>query len=304
MCAIFFPHTGKTSQLPVTFIQSMLTHASCSSISNSPATNCVVKRVITAGMLSLVMVSGHSMAASTTSTPTGMAQITGGTYRPLYLSKDSPLVTVKSFKLDKLPVTNAQYQAFVNSNPKWQRQNIAKLFVEADYLKHWQRAGNGYQPLTTDLNKPVVNVSWYTANAYCKSQGKRLPTVAEWEFVAQASPTRKNGSSEPGYNQKILDWYAKSATTPLVNVGQDKPNFWGVYNMHGLIWEWTQDFNSNLVSGESRADSNLNQNLFCGSGAAGAVDPSDYAAFMRYGFRSSLESKFTLRSLGFRCAAN
>ena len=66
----------------------------------------------------------------------------------------------------------------------------------------------------------------------------------------------------------------------------------------------TDDFNSNLVSGESRGDSTVNKDLYCASGSAGAVNPSDYAAFMRYGFRSSLNAKFTLGSLGFRCAAD
>ena len=86
---------------------------------------------------------------------------------------------------------------------------------------------------------------------------------------------------------------------PLKRVAQSPANYWGVYDMHGLIWEWTQDFNSNLVSGESRADSTLNQTMFCGSGAAGAPDPSDYAAFMRYGFRSSLQSQFALKAWDF-----
>lgn len=250
-----------------------------------------------ASVLALPMHPAH--AASTSA---DMARIKGGTYRPLYLSEDSPMVTVGDFSIDKKPVTNQEFAKFVNSTPKWQRQNIAKLFAEPDYLKHWQKVGKGYRPMASDTDKPVVNVSWYAANAYCKAQGKRLPKVAEWEYVAQASPTRINGSQEKGYNQTILDWYAKSATRSLKSVAQSPANYWGVYDMHGLIWEWTQDFNSNLVSGESRADSTLNQTMFCGSGAAGAADPSDYAAFMRYGFRSSLQSKFTLKSLGFRCA--
>lgn len=231
-----------------------------------------------------------------------MASIKGGTYRPLYLSEDSPMVTVGNFHIDKTPVTNQQFAKFVANNPKWQKQNIAKLFAEPDYLAHWQKTSKGYYPNSADIDKPVVNVSWYAANAYCKAQGKRLPKIAEWEYVAQASITRINGSQEKGYNQTILDWYTKSATVPLKRVAQSPANYWGVYDMHGLIWEWTQDFNSNLVSGESRADSTLNQTMFCGSGAAGAPDPSDYAAFMRYGFRSSLQSQFALKSLGFRCA--
>jgi len=231
-----------------------------------------------------------------------MANITAGEYRPLYLSTDSPLISVAPFRLDKLPVTNVAFQNFVAKNPQWQRDAVPSLFAEAAYLSHWRKHGNQYLPSATDLEKPVIYVSWYAAQAYCAAEHKRLPTVAEWEYVAQASATQKDGSAEPGYHQKILDWYAKASKQTPTAVGQDAPNYWGVHNMHGLIWEWTEDFNANLISGESRGDSSVNKDLYCASGSAGAVNPSDYAAFMRYGFRSSLNAKFTLGSLGFRCA--
>lgn len=233
-----------------------------------------------------------------------MVNIAAGVYRPLYLSVDSPLINVSSFWLDKHPVTNVEYQRFIVDNPKWQRNLAPRLFVEEKYLNHWIKTSNQYKPYSTDLEKPVVFISWYAAQAYCQAKQKRLPTIAEWEYVAQASSTQKNGSAEKGYNQKILDWYAKAAKQPLIAVGQDETNYWGVHNMHGLIWEWTDDFNSNLISGESRGDSSVNKDIYCASGSVGAVDPSDYAAFMRYGFRSSLNAKFTLGSLGFRCAAD
>lgn len=233
-----------------------------------------------------------------------MANIKAGEYRPLYLSSDSPLVSVSPFQLDKQPVTNREFQKFVVKNPKWQRDAVPSLFAENAYLNHWEKSANQYQPSSTDLEKPVIYVSWYAAQAFCQAQQKRLPTVAEWEYVAQASFIQKDGSHEKDYNQNILDWYAKAAKQPPAEVGKDEANYWGVHNMHGLIWEWTEDFNSNLISGESRDDSSVNKDLYCASGSAGAVNPSDYAAFMRYGFRSSLNAKFTLSSLGFRCAAD
>lgn len=231
-----------------------------------------------------------------------MVNIAAGVYRPLYLSVDSPFINVPSFWIDKYPVTNREYQRFVVDHHKWQRGKTPKLFVEENYLNHWRKSSNEYKPSSNDLEKPVVFISWYAAQAYCQAKQKRLPTIAEWEYVAQASSTQKDGSAEKGYNQKILDWYAKAAKQPLTVVGQDEPNYWGVHNMHGLIWEWTEDFNANLISGESRGDSSVNKDIYCASGSVGAVDPSDYAAFMRYGFRSSLNAKFTLGSLGFRCA--
>ena len=227
-----------------------------------------------------------------------------GTYRPLYLSKNSPLVAVDQFKIDELPVTNIQFYQFLKTNPKFKKYAMAPIFADSGYLKHWLNTKDISVPIKSDFRKPVVNVSWYAANQYCRSQNKRLPTVEQWEYVAQASSIHKNGSLEKGYNQRILDWYGKSAGNKdqLADVGQSPANYWGVKDMHGLIWEWTENFNNSLVTGESRSDSTLNQQMFCGSGAAGAVDPSDYAAFMRYGFRSSLEAKYTISSLGFRCA--
>ena len=66
-----------------------------------------------------------------------MANITAGEYRPLYLSLDSPLVTVSSFRLDKKPVTNREFQHFVAKNSKWQRGAVPGLFAENSYLNYW-----------------------------------------------------------------------------------------------------------------------------------------------------------------------
>ena len=252
--------------------------------------------------ITLSFVSGMGLMISTAQAKE--LTIESGVYRPLYLSNNSPLIKVDTFKIDELPVTNIQLYKFLKQNPKYQKQAIVPIFADKGYLKHWLKATKGYTPQIADFQKPVVNVSWYVANQYCHVQNKRLPTVEQWEYVAQASETHKNGSLELGYNQRILDWYSKSAGNNhrLAKVGQSPANYWGVKDMHGLIWEWTENFNNSLVTGESRSDSTLNQQMFCGSAAIGAVDPSDYAAFMRYGFRSSLEAKYTVSSLGFRCA--
>lgn len=229
-----------------------------------------------------------------------MAELPRGEVRPLYLTKDSPLIQVAAFFLDRLPVTNAEFAHFVSQHPTWQAGQAPALFVESQYLSHW--LGTDGRPRPEQLQQAVTHVSWHAANAYCQAQGKRLPTVSEWEYAAQASELSANGSKEVGYTQRILSWYAKPATAVLPNVGQSPANFWKIQDLHGLVWEWTQDFNTALVTGESRGDSSLDQGLFCGSAAAGSADPSDYAAFMRYGFRSSLKAPYTLGNLGFRCA--
>ena len=73
-------------------------------------------------------------------------------------------------------------------------------------------------------------------------------------------------------------------------------------DLHGLVWEWTSDFNSALVTGDARGDTGLERQLFCGAGSLGASDLGNYAGFMRFGFRSSLRAGYTVHNLGFRCA--
>jgi formylglycine-generating enzyme len=231
-----------------------------------------------------------------------MLPIAEGEYRPLYLSEDSPIIKVESFLLDETPVTNDAFHKFVQKNPRWHKQRVPSLFAEQNYLQHWDNGKAAIQPSSDQLESPVTLVSWFAASAYCQSLGKRLPTVAEWEYVAMASESQADGSLESGYHQNILEWYSRPNVKKHPSVGRNAANFWQVKDLHGLVWEWTEDFNSSLVNGESRNDSTLDSKLFCGAGAAGAADPSDYAAFMRFGFRSSLQAKFTLTNLGFRCA--
>ena len=84
-------------------------------------------------------------------------------------------------------------------------------------------------------------------------------------------------------------------------MGSTFKNYWGVYDLHGLVWEWTLDFNSVMVTGESRKGSTGDNNMFCGAAAVGATDLMNYAAFMRYAFRGSVKANYAIKNLGFRC---
>lgn len=228
--------------------------------------------------------------------------IPGGTHRPMYPGKNEPeQVLVPAFSIEATPVTNGQFLAFVWDQPKWRKESVKSLFADANYLTHWP---SELELPESMLEAPVTNVSWFAARAYAKWAGRRLPLLSEWEYVAAASAKVAFGRDDPEYNQTILAWYSRP--TPLIppSVGAHPANFYGVQDMHGLVWEWVDDFNTALVTGESRGDSGLDRNLFCGSESVGSADPKDYAAFMRFAFRSSLEAKYTVRNLGFRCATD
>ena len=224
-----------------------------------------------------------------------------GRYIPLFRAeKDPKEIEVRSFFLDVLPVTNSEFLEFVRAIPKWRRSAVKRLFADEDYLQRW----------TADLilgthaaaSAPVTHVSWFAAKAYSGWKGKRLPLTAEWEYAAGASSTRLDGTNDPEFIREVRAWYVSPAPETLPLVGRGRPNFFGVHDLHGLIWEWVADFSTAMVTGDARGDTGLDRQLFCGAGSEGAKDTSNFPAFMRYGFRSSLKASYTVHNLGFRCA--
>ena len=230
-----------------------------------------------------------------------MVLIPAGTYVPLIRTiKDAAQINVAAFRLDERPVTNAEFLAFVTANPKWQRSQVSRLFADSSYLEHW--AGDLDRGPTAPAASPVVRVSWFAARAYARWVGKRLPGTAEWELAASAGYTRPDGKNDEQLNRDLYAWLARPVPAVHRAAGTGRPNFHGARDLHGLVWEWVDDFNTALVTGESRADSGLERDLFCGAGSVGAKDTTDYAAFMRMALRSSLRANNTTTALGFRCA--
>lgn len=229
-----------------------------------------------------------------------MAIVRGGTYMPLY-GTDSTEVPIADFLMDVYPVTNEAYRLFVKEYPEWQKSEVKRLFADGHYLVDWE-SDLSYGSLLP-AKAPVTNVSWFAAKKYCECQGKRLPTMDEWEYAAMADEKTADARKNEDYNQKILDWYEAPRSFDK-EVGATFKNYWGIYDLHGLVWEWTLDFNSVLISGESRKDVDKDSNLFCGSAAVGASDLMNYAAFMRYAFRGSMKADYAIKNLGFRCANN
>lgn len=256
--------------------------------------------LIAAGLLATRAGAGFELAAAD-GPSAGMVTVPAGVHRPLFVGPgETNAVPVEAFALDRFPVTNADFLEFVRANPRWRRSQVKRLFADEHYLKHWSDDLDPGAAAAPD--QPVVWISWFAAKAYARWQGKRLPTTAEWEFAASASPRRPDGANDPEFQRALRHWYSTPAPAQLPRVGAGLANCRGVHDLHGLVWEWTSDFNSALVTGDARGDTGIERQLFCGAGSAGATDTANFPAFMRYGFRSSLKAAYTIHNLGFRCA--
>ena len=205
--------------------------------------------------------------------------VPAGRYEPFYKRPERRTVPVAPMCLGAAPVTNAQFLDFVRGHPQWRRSQVARVFAEETYLAHWR---DDLTPPPESLSEPVTFVSWFAADDYCTSRGARLPKVSEWERAAGRQAAGR--TSTP---------FAIAMGRPAADLESSSLQLKG-------IWEWTEDFNSAVVSGRASGAQGNDPSLFCGDGFR-AVDASDYAAFLRYSFRSSLHADFTLKNLGFRC---
>jgi formylglycine-generating enzyme required for sulfatase activity len=249
-------------------------------------------------LISIFLLVGCSVLLSEPPSKIEWISIPSGEFYPFFADTVKP-ITIDGFFISSTQITNSQFLRFVKSNPKWRRSKIKTIFAESSYLHYWE--SDTTLGINAPPNAPVVAVSWFAASAYCTWVGGRLPDMSEWEYVASASKNKKNAYNDESFSSTLLRMYEKLPKIPLPNVGEKFKNYYGVYDMHGLVWEWTRDFNSVIVSTDSREKTNQDGKLFCAAGSIGNVDPSNYSAFVRYSMWSSLQAKFCLRNLGFRC---
>ena len=230
------------------------------------------------------------------------AFIPGGEFESvLPPAADVKAVKVAAFRLDRSPVTNQQFAQFLRSQPQWRRDRIPRVFADAQYLSHW----SGVEaPGTAIARQPVTRVSWFAASAYCEARGARLPTWYEWEYAAAASESKGDARKDDAWRQRILQWYSKPAGAALPDVGNTGPNFYGVYDMHGVVWEWVEDVSGMLVSGDNREQGDPDAMRFCGSGAITMEQKENYATLMRIAMLSSVQASYTTSAMGFRCASD
>ncbi len=196
-------------------------------------------------------------------------------------------VYVSGFYIDKYEVTNAQYKRFVDATGRKPPENI----INPEYTV-WQ---NGTYPEELAYH-PVVNVTWYDARDYCKWIGKRLPTNIEWEKAARGP----YGNIYPWGNEFFEGYanlyikgisYEKRKTVPVGTFTKSK-SFYGIYDMAGNAWEWTDS----IIDKENT--NNMNKKIVKGGGWG--FNGNKYTSRSSYNLYFSPD--YTSNCLGFRCA--
>jgi formylglycine-generating enzyme required for sulfatase activity len=132
-------------------------------------------------------------------------------------------VTVQDFSIGKFCVTNKEYNEYLKATGK-------PLIQKLDDL-------------------PATYVSWHDANDYCdwltatRNDGHtyRLPTEAEWEYACRAGSTGAYCFGDDPENLVDYAWFDRNSGDTVHPVGQKLPNSYGLYDMHGNVWEWCSD---------------------------------------------------------------
>ena len=151
--------------------------------------------------------------------------------------KQHRVTLTRGFWLGKYEVTQGQWKAVMETNPSSNKE------------------GDNY---------PVEQVSWHDAKKFCAKLNKQyagklpqgyrfdLPTEAQWEYACRAGTiallnNAKNVTSEMGVcpNVDAVGWYRENSSRTTHDHGRKRPNTWGLYDMHGNVWEWCNDWHGN-----------------------------------------------------------
>jgi serine/threonine-protein kinase len=269
-----------------------------------------------------------SASAPSPSCPTGMALVPGGRF---FMGSDEDLpaerpahkVTLRAYCMDKLEVTTEAYRSCSD------RGDCKRAGSTNKWADLTAKDSRTYDPLcnagASDGARgahPINCVDWPMADRFCKAEGKRLPTEAEWEFAARGSDGRKYpwGDAAPSVTHlnacgaecaawgkkhgTVLDaLFAESdpwATTAPVGSFPEGASRWGIEDLVGNVWEWVADYYAPY--GEADQDDPGGPATGGTRVMRGGAWNGAYADWVRPSFRFSSPESTRSHGVGFRCA--
>lgn len=224
-------------------------------------------------------------------------------------------VTLNAFKMSKHEITVGQFKAFIDEtgyitdSDKREGSNIV-IGTSYEFKKgiNWRFDERGNKRPESDYNFPVIHVTWNDAMAFAEWMGCRLPTEAEWEYACRAgSTTVFNTGNCLSCEQENFDGTIQYSDCKqsqylgkIVSVGSFTPNAWGLYDMHGNVSEWCDDWYSDYTASEQTNPKNPKTKLkgspqVCRGGAW-----SSPAIGCRSAARGGAEISVSMFTLGFR----
>ncbi len=212
----------------------------------------------------------------------------------------------REFYLGKTEITVGQFKAFCRASGYMPDAEVARWLNrqqrEAALFRLWAEKG-----FSESHDHPAVCVRWHNAVAFCRwlsertGRNTRLPSEAEWEYACRAGTTGAHAG-----DLEEMAWHAGNAEATTHAVGTRKPNAWGLYDMHGNVWEWCADtyhrhYDGAPVDGAPWTAGIDSRRIMRGGGWSERFGPpASPAVHLRSAYRYRLPPEYRDPAVGFR----
>ena len=236
-------------------------------------------------VLGVVLIGYWALAPGPTDTPETLKSMPSPTPKIIATTTQTPKATptvsptpvitqgadnktfTNSIDMEFVLITAGEFDMGSQSNEKGRNDNegpvhhvkISNVFYMGKYVvtqKQWRDVMGNNPSFFKGDNLPVEQVLWNDAMEFIKKLNEkeggnkyRLPTEAEWEYAARAGTTTRYSFGDNESKLGDYAWYDANSGSKTHDVGQKNPNPWGLYDMHGNVWEWVQDIYHNSYSG-------------------------------------------------------